>query len=167
MEKTDTVTDFQLQQRKLAFTRALVVGLSRLIENQRQLAEGFGLTLGQAFPSSHRFLENQTAMQFTISLFRGEKDSVNLLTGIINDLVGHQETMHNALDGVALEAVRLTKEYLEDAMAVDMTANSQAYLSELAVDPDLRFEMIVAPGFVEEYRHGQRPKINRQVVSVS
>lgn len=167
MDNSDSASDFHEQQRKLAFTRALVVGLARLIENQRQLAEQFGLPLSQAFPSSHAVLQKQTAMQFTIALFRGDKDHVNALTGIINDLVGHQESIHSALDGVALEAVRLTKEYLEDSVTQNVTADSQAYLSELVVDPDLRFEMIVAPGFVEEYRHGQRPKINRQVVSVS
>ena len=74
------------KQRKLAFTRALVHGIARLIEGQRQFADEFGLSLNRVFPNSYEALEGSTPTQLAISLFTADWESISELENLFDDL---------------------------------------------------------------------------------
>ncbi len=143
-------------QRKLAFTRALVHGIARLIEGQSQFADEFGLSLNRVFPHSYETLEGQTPTQLAISLFSADWKSVNEIENLFNDLISHQVALFSALDGIATEALEHmgeaglgdSKPKLNDARAWRL---HKKRVQEFMDNPALRFEKLVAAGFVDEY----------------
>lgn len=142
--------------RKLAFTRALVHGIARLIEGQRQFADEFGLSLNRVFPHSYESLEGQTATQHAISLFTADWKSISELEDMFDDLISHQVALFTALDGIANESLRHMgdqglaegKSKVNDARAWRL---HKQRLQELMENDALRFEKIVAKGFIDSY----------------
>jgi len=144
------------EQRKLAFTRALVHGLARLIEGQRQFADEFGLSLNRVFPSVYKELEGQSATQLAISLFKSDWNCINDLEKLIDDLMMHQVALFICLDGVAMTVLEHMGE--DDLMEGKSKINDarawrlhKERLSEYKENDHVRFEQLVATGFVDKY----------------
>lgn len=148
------------RQRKLAFTRGLVHGIARLIEGQRQFAEEFGLSQRRVFPNSHELLEGQTPTQLAISLFTADWKSISELENLFADLIQHQVSLFSALDGIAHAALNhMGDEGLGDGRTKLNDARSwrlhKERLQELLQNDNLRFEKLVASGFVRHYIKSQ------------
>ena len=144
------------RQRKLAFTRALVHGIARLIEGQRQFADEFGLSSRRVFPHSHQLLEGQTPTQLAISLFTADWKSISELENMFADLIQHQVSLFSALDGIAHATLNHMgddglgdgRSKLNDGRAWRL---HKERLQELMDNDNLRFEKLVASGFVRHY----------------
>ena len=160
--------DVERRQRKLAFTRALVHGIARLIEGQRQFADEFGLSLRRVFPNSYELLEGQTPTQLAISLFTADWKSVSEVEIMFADLIQHQVSLFSALDGIAHAALKhMGDEGLGDGRSKLNDARAwrlhKERLQELIENDSLRFEKLVASGFVRHYiksqeNHGNNPQ---------
>lgn len=167
------------EQRKLAFTRALVHGLARLIEGQRQFADEFGLSLNRVFPSVYKDLEGQSATQLAISLFKSDWNCINDLEKLIDDLMMHQVALFNGLDGVAKTVLdHMGEDDLMEGKAKINDARAwrlhKERLNEYIENDNLRFEQLVATGFVDKYvrtiekhKHAQRAEQNEKNKKVS
>lgn len=154
------IDEAERRQRKLAFTRALVHGIARLIEGQRQFAEEFGLSQRRVFPNSHDILEGQTPTQLAISLFTADWKSISELENLFADLIQHQVSLFSALDGIAHAALNtMGDEGLGDGRTKLNDARSwrlhKERLQELLENDNLRFEKLVASGFVRHYIKSQ------------
>ena len=163
--KTSTVAHFDIVQgrvqderrrRKLAFTRALVHGIARLIEGQRQFADEFGLSLNRVFPKSYQALEGQTPTQLAISLFTADWKSITELEDMFHDLISHQVALFSALDGIANQTLaHMGDEGLGDGKGRLNDARAwrlhKERLQELRENDALRFEKLIAAGFVDHY----------------
>ena len=144
------------KSRKLTFTRALVHGIARLIEGQRQFADEFGLSLNRVFPNSYKSLEGQTPTQHAISLFTADWNSITELENMFNDLILHQVALFSALDGIANETLnQMGDDGLGDGKSKVNDARAwrlhKARLQELMDNDALRFEKLIAAGFVDNY----------------
>jgi hypothetical protein len=144
------------KSRKLAFTRALVHGIARLIEGQRQFADEFGLSLNRVFPNSYEALEGQTPTQLAISLFTSDWNSIAELENMFDDLISHQVALFSALDGIANETLNhMGDEGLGDGKSKVNDARAwrlhKERLQELMDNDALRFEKLIAAGFVDNY----------------
>ena len=156
LDKANGTSAEERKARKLAFTRALVHGIARLIEGQRQFADEFGLSLNRVFPNSYESLEGQTATQHAISLFTADWKSISELEDMFDDLISHQVAVFSALDGIANETLKhmgdhgLTegKSKLNDARAWRL---HKERLQELMDNDALRFEKLIAKGFIDDY----------------
>ena len=154
--KANGTSTEERKARKLAFTRALVHGIARLIEGQRQFADEFGLSLNRVFPNSYQSLEGQTATQHAISLFSADWKSISELEDMFDDLISHQVALFTALDGIANETLKhmgdhgLTdgKSKVNDARAWRL---HKERLQELMENDALRFEKLIAKGFIDDY----------------
>jgi superfamily I DNA/RNA helicase len=151
-----TMNEEERKQRKLAFTRALVHGIARLIEGQRQFADEFGLSLRRVFPHSYELLEGQTPTQLAISLFTADWKSISELENMFADLIQHQVSLFSALDGIAHAALKqMGDEGLGDGRSKLNDARAwrlhKERLQELIDNDSLRFEKLVASGFVRHY----------------
>lgn len=155
-EKAQARSQDERKRRKLAFTRALVHGIARLIEGQRQFADEFGLSLNRVFPNSYKALEGQTPTQLAISLFTADWKSISELEDMFHDLISHQVALFSALDGIANETLAHMgdeglgngKGKLNDARAWRL---HKERLQELRENDALRFEKLIAAGFVDNY----------------
>lgn len=163
--QADNESEVERRQRKLAFTRALVHGLARLIEGQRQFADEFGLSLRRVFPNSHQLLEGQTSGKLAISLFTADWKSVSEVENMFADLIQHQVSLFSALDGIAYATLNhMGDEGLGDGRAKLNDARAwrlhKERLQELIDNDTLRFEKLVAGGFVRHYikSHENRAK---------
>ena len=159
------IEEDERRQRKLAFTRALVHGIARLIEGQRQFAEEFGLSQRRVFPNCYELLEGQTPTQLAISLFTADWKSISELENLFADLIQHQVSLFSALDGIAHAALnQMGDEGLGDGRTKLNDARSwrlhKERLQELLENDNLRFEKLVASGFVRHYikSHEKNPK---------
>lgn len=144
------------KSRKLSFTRALVHGIARLIEGQRQFADEFGLSLNRVFPNSYKSLEGQTPTQHAISLFTADWNSISELENMFNDLILHQVALFSALDGIANETLsHMGDDGLGDGKSKMNDARAwrlhKERLQELMDNDALRFEKLIAAGFVDNY----------------
>lgn len=144
------------KRRKLAFTRALVHGIARLIEGQRQFADEFGLSANRVFPNSYEALEGQTPTQLAISLFTADWNSITELEKMFDDLISHQVALFSALDGIANETLNhMGDEGLGDGKSKVNDARAwrlhKERLQELMDNDALRFEKLIAAGFVDNY----------------
>jgi len=144
------------RERKLAFTRSLVHGIARLIEGQRQFADEFGLSHSRVFPHSFEALEGQTPTQLAISLFSADWKSITDLENMFQDMIMHQVALFSALDGVAKETLNhMGDEGLSDGRSKVNDARAwrlhKERLSELLEDDTLRFDKLIASGFVDDY----------------
>ncbi len=144
------------KSRKLTFTRALVHGIARLIEGQRQFADEFGLSLNRVFPNSYKSLEGQTPTQHAISLFTADWNSITELENMFNDLILHQVALFSALDGIANETLnQMGDDGLGDGKSKVNDARAwrlhKERLQELMDNDALRFEKLIAAGFVDNY----------------
>ncbi|MBI3561616.1 MAG: hypothetical protein HY080_07880 [Gammaproteobacteria bacterium] len=144
------------QDRKWVFSRVLVMGLVRLIENQRAFAGQLGIPLQRVFPTSHHLFAGHTATQLVAALFKNDAEGAEALSLLLNDLAMHQVGIFSALDGVACEAVsQLCDE--EASHGVGRLSDTAAWcllkenIHELVDNPTLRFEKIVVPGFMNSY----------------
>ncbi len=151
------------KSRKLAFTRALVHGIARLIEGQRQFADEFGLSLNRVFPNSYESLEGQTPTQHAISLFTADWNSITELENMFNDLILHQVALFSALDGIANETLNhMGDEGLGDGKSKVNDARAwrlhKERLQELMDNDALRFEKLIASGFVDNYARTQEQR---------
>jgi hypothetical protein len=149
-------SDVERRQRKLAFTRALVHGIARLIEGQRQFADEFGLSLRRVFPNSHELLEGQTPTKLAISLFTADWKSVSEVENMFADLIQHQVSLFSALDGIATATLKqMGDEGLGDGRTKLNDARAwrlhKERLQELIENDNLRFEKLIASGFVRHY----------------
>ena len=156
IDKANGRNQDERKSRKLAFTRALVHGIARLIEGQRQFADEFGLSLRRVFPHSYKSLEGQTATQHAISLFSADWKSIAELEQMFDDLISHQVALFSALDGIANETL---KHMGDDGLADGKTKVNDARawrlhkerLQELLDNDALRFEKLIAKGFIDSY----------------
>jgi len=144
------------KSRKLAFTRALVHGIARLIEGQCQFADEFGLSLNRVFPNSCKSLEGQTPTQHAISLFTADWNSISDLENMFDDLILHQVALFSALDGIANETLNhMGDDGLGDGKSKVNDARAwrlhKERLQELMDNDALRFEKLIAAGFVDNY----------------
>jgi len=142
--------------RKLSFTKELILGLIRMVDGQRQLADEFGLSLSRVFPTSYKLLEGHKTEQVITSMFRSDWTSLPEMSALMNDLILHQVSLMSALDGIAVETLYQMGE--EDLLDTKGRINdSRAWrlhkdrVQELLENGNLRFERIVSKGFVEQY----------------
>ena len=148
--------DDERRERKLAFTRSLVHGIARLIEGQRQFADEFGLSHSRVFPNSFEALEGQTPTQLAISLFSADWKSITDLENMFQDMITHQVALFSALDGIAKETLnQMGDEGLSYGRSKVNDARSwrlhKERLQELLENDTLRFDSVIAPGFVDNY----------------
>ena len=144
------------RERKLAFTRSLVHGIARLIEGQRQFADEFGLSHSRVFPHSFEALEGQTPTQLAISLFSADWKSITDLENMFQDMIMHQVALFSALDGIAKETLNhMGDEGLSDGRSKVNDARAwrlhKERLEELLENDTLRFDKLIASGFVGNY----------------
>jgi hypothetical protein len=156
LDKAQARHQDERKERKLAFTRALVHGIARLIEGQRQFADEFGLSLNRVFPNSYEALEGTTPTQLAISLFTADWASISELENLFDDLIAHQVALFSALDGIANETLaHMGDEGLGDGKGKLNDARAwrlhKERLQELRENDALRFEKLIAAGFVDNY----------------
>ncbi len=145
-------------QRSTSLARAVVDGMARLIEGQRQLADEFGLSLARVFPRSVELLEGRSPEDALTELFRSGAARTDELQALFEDMIVHQLALVGALDGIALAAMQhLSPEQLKEDYPERRMSDARAWryykerLRDLVENDNLRFQGVVGTGFVNGY----------------
>jgi len=152
-------------QRSVTLARAVIDGMARLIEGQRQLADEFGLSLGRVFPRSVDLLEGRSPEDALTELFRSGSARVDELQAIFEDMIVHQLALVGALDDIALAAMHhLSPEQLKEDYPDRRMNDARAWrfykerLRDLVENDNLRFQDVVGAGFVKGYLHAREKR---------
>ncbi len=151
--------------------QALLDGLCRLIEGQQQFADEFGLSPIRVFPQASEFLEGRSPRDVLHDWFRRGDDCVPELQKLFEDMMQHQLALLGGLDGVAVATLQYTSaEAVREAHAGRLLTGGRAWkrhnqrVQELLDNDNLRFQRVLAPGFLEHYirrREGGIPKTEK------
>ncbi len=146
------------RSKKTGLGNAVVKGITQLIQGQRQFAEEFGLNSARVFPKSHHLLDGQSPNKLVMQIFRSGEPGVAQLQGLFSDMVEHQLALFNSIDAVAKEALNLLSAETINSELPSWWVTSggkwrfyKHYHKEFQVNNNLRFNAIVAPGFVKNY----------------
>ncbi len=146
------------RSKKTGLGNAVVKGITQLIQGQRQFAEEFGLNSARVFPKSYHLLDGQSPKKLLKQIFRSGDPGIAQLQGLFSDMVEHQLALFNSIDAVAKEALNSVSEETIDSELSSRWVTSGAkwrfykhYHKEFQINNNLRFNAIVAPGFVKSY----------------
>ncbi len=152
--------------------QTLLDGLCRLIEGQQQFADEFGLGPVRVFPHSSEHFEGRSPRDVLHQWFRAGDESVPALRQLFEDMMQHQLALMGGLDGVAVAALQYTSaEAVRQAHGGRLLTSGRAWkrhnqrVQELLDNPNLRFQRVLAPGFLEQYirrREGEASKSDKQ-----
>lgn len=152
--------------------QTLLDGLCRLIEGQQQFADEFGLGPVRVFPHSSEHFEGRSPRDVLHQWFRAGDESVPALQQLFEDMMQHQLALMGGLDGVAVAALQYTSaEAVRQAHGGRLLTSGRAWkrhnqrVQELLDNPNLRFQRVLAPGFLEQYirrREGEASKSDKQ-----
>lgn len=132
----------------------LVQGLANLIAGQKQFAEEFGLSLNRLFPQSEENLQVSDLKKSLAQWLMDESPETQMqLQQLFDALAQHQLALIAALDGIALQTLSEVTTQLPDTtirFALSQHA-AKKWLRTLQDNKYLRYQKLIAPGFVESY----------------
>ena len=151
--------------------QALLDGLCRLIEGQQQFADEFGLSPVRVFPHSSEHFEGRSAREVLHDWFRQGDACVPALQQLFEDMMQHQLALMGGLDGVAVATLQYTSaEAVREAHSGRLLTSGRAWkrhnhrVQELLDNDNLRFQRVLAPGFLQQYirrREGELHKTEK------
>ncbi len=154
-------------ERKLGFTRELIKGLIRLVEQQQSFATELGLSMIDVFPHSYQSLQGKQIDRFIMSLFRSDWQSLPELTALLSDIYLYQSALLQTFDGIAVETLYhmdeedLVKRYGRLDESCKWRMHKQRVQSLLS-DSKQRFESIVTCGLREHYTRNIHEEVRRK-----
>ncbi len=155
---TPTVNTDVASPKKYRLGNAVVKGIAKLIQGQRQFAEEFGLSSARVFPQTHHLFDGNSPEKSIKQIFRSGESGVLQLEALFNDMVEHQLALFSAIDAVAEETLNSLSPKIvsEEYPGRFATKGSKwsfylRYHKEFQINDNFRFNMIVAPGFVKKY----------------
>ncbi len=148
--------------------QTLLDGLCRLIEGQQQFADEFGLSPVRVFPHSSEYFEGRSAREVLHDWFRQGDDCVPALQQLFEDMMQHQLALMGGLDGVAVATLQYTSaEAVREAHGGRLLTSGRAWkrhnhrVQELLDNDNLRFQRVLAPGFLQQYIRRREGEIHK------
>jgi hypothetical protein len=132
----------------------LIHGLANLIAGQKQFAEEFGLSLNRLFPETDENLQAPNLKQLLLHwLMDDSSQAQTQLQQLFDALAQHQLALMAAIDGVALQTLsELTTQMPDNTLRFVLTQQTpKKWLRTLQDNQRLRYQKLIAPGFVESY----------------
>jgi hypothetical protein len=143
------------KSKKTKLGNTVVKGMAQLIQGQRQFANEFGLSSARVFPQTYHLLDGKNPKAFLKQIFRSGEPGIKQLQDLFTDMVEHQLALFSAIDAVAKEAIHsLSPKNIQIENPYRFGSNWRFYKSyhkQFQADTNIRFNLIVAPGFVKKY----------------
>ena len=137
----------------------ILLGITNLVEGQLQFSQEFGLADERVLPKQAKFLSGKSVKK-TLSKWLDDKDNgAEYFDQLLKSLVDHQLALISGLDGICVQALNMVEDkHIEKKSLLTKLSGvlarekeSERSLIELKSNTQLRYQQVLAPGFINAY----------------